>query len=86
VAAVDDLNVALDSGTTVEQLGEAISAATLEPADLASWVTDEAIDGLKFSDCLPRSLATTVLARRLADPASTARALGERIAGWRDAT
>jgi len=85
VAAVDDLTIALDPGTTVEQLGQAVSAATLEPADLAAWVTDEAIDGLKFSDCLPRSLATTVLARRLADPESTARALGERIAGWRDA-
>jgi len=85
VAAVDDLTIALDPGTRVEQLGQAVSAATLEPADLAPWVTDEAIDGLKFSDCLPRSLATTVLARRLADPESTARALGERIAGWRDA-
>jgi ATP-dependent Lhr-like helicase len=86
VAAIDNLTIALDPATTVEQLGQAISAATLEPADLAPWVTDEAVDGLKFSDCLPRSLATTVLARRLADPASTARALGERIAGWRDAT
>lgn len=85
VAATDDLTVALDPGTTVEQLRQAVSSAGPEPADLTAWVTDEAVDGLKFSDCLPRSLATTVLARRLADPASTTRALGERLAGWRDA-
>jgi ATP-dependent Lhr-like helicase len=86
VAALDDLTIALDPGTTMDQLGQVIAAATPEPADMAPWVTDEAIDGLKFSDCLPRSLATTVLARRLADPASTAHALGERIGGWHDAT
>jgi hypothetical protein len=35
----------------------------------------EAVEGLKFSECLPRSLATEVVTRRLAAPESTARAL-----------
>jgi ATP-dependent Lhr-like helicase len=86
VAAIDDLTIALDPGTTMEQLRQAISGATEKSIDLTSWVTAEAIDGLKFSECLPRSLATKVITRRLADPESTAHALGERLVGWRDAT
>ena len=54
--------------------------------DLAPWVTAEAVDGLKFSECLPRGLATEVVTRRLADPESTNHVLGERLVGWRDAT
>jgi hypothetical protein len=48
-------------------------------------VSAEAIDGLKFSDCLPRSLAVEVVTRRLGDPESTARALGEHTVEWSDA-
>jgi ATP-dependent helicase Lhr and Lhr-like helicase len=86
VAAIDDLTVALDPGATLEQLRQVISDATEKSIDLTPWVTAEAVDGLKFSECLPRSLATKVVTRRLADPESTARALGERLVGWRDAT
>ena len=86
VAAIDDLTIALDPGTTLEQLRQAISEATKKPIDLTPWLTTEAIDGLKFSDCLPTGLATEVITRRLADPQSTARTLGERLVGWRDAT
>jgi ATP-dependent helicase Lhr and Lhr-like helicase len=86
VAAIDDLTVALDPGTTMAQLRQAISDASEESIDLAPWVTAEAIDGLKFSECLPRGLATEVVTRRLGDPESTVRALGERLAIWRDAT
>jgi ATP-dependent Lhr-like helicase len=86
VAAIDDLTIALDSGTTLEQLHQAVLDATEKPIDLTSWVTAEAVDGLKFSDCLPPSLAAEVIARRLADPESTAHALQERLVTWRDAT
>jgi ATP-dependent Lhr-like helicase len=86
VAAIDDLTVALDPGATLEQLRHAISGATEASIDLTQWVTAEAVDGLKFSECLPPSLATEVVTRRLADPESTAHALGERLVGWRDAT
>jgi ATP-dependent Lhr-like helicase len=86
VAAIDDLTVALDPGATPQQLRRALSNAAEAPIDLIPWVTTEAIDGLKFSECLPTSLATEVVARRLTDPESTTRALGERLVGWRDAT
>jgi len=86
VAAIDDLTVALDPGATLEQLHQVISEATEASIELTPWVTAEAVDGLKFAECLPRSLATEVIARRLADPESTTRVLGERLVGWRDAT
>ncbi len=86
VAAVDDLTVALDPGTTTEELRRAVSDATGESIDLTPWVTAEAVDGLKFSECLPQSLATAVVTRRLADDESTARALGERLVGFRSAS
>jgi ATP-dependent Lhr-like helicase len=86
VAAIDDLTVALDPGATPGQLRQAISDTTEESIDLTPWLAAEAVDGLKFSECLPHSLAAEVVTRRLADPESTARALGERLVGWRDAT
>ena len=86
VAAIDDLTVALDPGATPQQLRRALSNAAETPIDLIPWVTTEAVDGLKFSECLPPSLATEVVAHRLTDPESTTRALGERLVGWRDAT
>jgi ATP-dependent helicase Lhr and Lhr-like helicase len=85
VATIDDLTVALDPGTTLEQLRQANSDATPESVNLSPWVSAEAIDGLKFSDCLPRSLAVEVVTRRLGDPESTARALGEHTVEWSDA-
>jgi ATP-dependent helicase Lhr and Lhr-like helicase len=86
VATIDDLTVVLDPGATPQQLRRALSNAAEAPIDLIPWVTTEAVDGLKFSECLPPSLATEVVAHRLTDPESTTRALGERLVGWRDAT
>ena len=86
VAAVDDLTVALDPSSTLQELRQAISTASEASVDLASWVTAEAVEGLKFSECLPHGLATEVVTRRLADPESTNHVLGERLVGWRDAT
>lgn len=86
VAAIEDLTVTLDPATTMQQLHQAISDATEKSIDLTPWVTAEAAEGLKFSECLPHSLATEVITRRLADPESTARARGERLAIWRDAS
>lgn len=49
---------------------------------IAPWVLDDAIDGLKFADCLPRPLAAEIIAARLQDPASVAVARAEPVAGW----
>lgn len=84
VAAIDDLWIAVDPQLTIEQLGDVLGSVTVEGIDLAPWIPEEAIRGLKFSDCLPRELAIHVVAHRLADRDSTAVALRERVTGWRE--
>lgn len=90
-AAIDDLTVALDPGTTVADRRAVLdtaaapvldTAAAPVPTDLAPWITAEPVDGLKFSDCLPHDLATAVVTQRLQDTPSVALALAERIDGW----
>jgi hypothetical protein len=48
--------------------------AALRPA-----VDEAAIDGLKFSECLPNDLAKEMLERRLQEPEATRRILAERV-------
>jgi ATP-dependent Lhr-like helicase len=82
VAAIDDLTIAIDPAITTKELRAAIARGDQEGIDLAPWVTSEAVDGLKFSECFPRRLALEVVTRRLADATSTAQALGEPVVGW----
>ena len=51
------------------------SSPSAEPTSLVT----EAIDGLKFSACVPEDLALAMLRRRLPDPAGFAVVLGEPI-------
>lgn len=69
VNRIDDLTISLDSSADVAKLRAALAEADLEQLVLAPWITDEAIDGLKFSECIPRHRAVELVARRLADPA-----------------
>ncbi len=85
VAGVDDLTVALDPSATVAQLGAVLHSVPPDRVTLAPWVLEEAIDGLKFADCLPHDLAIEVVARRLADRTSTERARNERLLSWHEA-
>jgi ATP-dependent Lhr-like helicase len=85
VAAVEDLWVALDPGTELAPLAAAVRDAPPEDVDLAPWVAEEAVDGLEFSECLPRDLAVQVITARLADPASVTQARNERMANWKAA-
>lgn len=82
VAAIDDLGIALDPGATTEALGIALAGMGQAPG-LAPWITAEAVDGLKFSECLPRDLATEVVTRRLDDHESVLATMGELVTGWR---
>lgn len=79
VAAVDDLTIAVDPSSTVEDLTRFTREAVPQAMDLAPWITAEAIEGLKFSECLPPNLATEVVARRLTDAASVDQALSEKV-------
>jgi ATP-dependent Lhr-like helicase len=76
---LDDLAISLDPGADIDALRTALRDT--DPADLvlAPWITAEAIDGLKFAECLPRRRATELVVRRLADTASVAGAQRERL-------
>jgi ATP-dependent helicase Lhr and Lhr-like helicase len=50
----------------------AIRTAVEEGADASPDITDEVLDGLKFSAALPRDIALAVLAERMTDPATAA--------------
>lgn len=86
VAAVDDLTVALDRPATAADVTGLIDATVPEQVDLAPWVPAEAIDGLKFAQCLPAALAREVVTARLADRASFHATLHERVAGFNGQT
>jgi ATP-dependent Lhr-like helicase len=70
VTYLDDLAIALDPNADENALRSAFSEATECTLEIAPWITAEAIDGLKFSECLPRNRAIEVVSLRLADDAS----------------
>ena len=49
-----------------------------DAAGITPAVSDAALDGLKFAECLPRDLATCVVRERLMDAPGVAAALGRR--------
>jgi len=79
VNQIDDLTISLDPDADVAELRAALAEADVEQLVLAPWITSEAIDGLKFSDCLPRRRAVELVARRLSDPDAVSAARNERL-------
>jgi secreted PhoX family phosphatase len=75
----DNLTVTLDPSVTVDALREAASATDLDEVSLSDTVVPEAIDGLKFSECLPREMAIRVVSARLDDRRNARAALQETI-------
>lgn len=79
VSARDNLTITLDPSVTLDALREAASAADLDEVSLSDAVVPEAIDGLKFSECLPREMAIRVVSARLDDRRNARAALQETI-------
>ncbi|HEX4862496.1 MAG TPA: DEAD/DEAH box helicase [Acidimicrobiales bacterium] len=79
----DGLSIALDDSTDVEALEDALEQASPNDIDLRSGLALEAVKELKFSECLPPSLALDVVARRLRDEPGTTRVLQEPVTVWR---
>ena len=50
-----------------------------DPQDISPWVVQEAVEGLKFSECLPSELALEVVTHRLTDPESVSQAVAEKL-------
>jgi ATP-dependent Lhr-like helicase len=84
VAAVDDVSLAVDPTTSVEKLRQVLARVSGHALEVAPGILSDAVEGLRFADCLPEELAVEVVARRLEDITSTDQALRERIAGWTD--
>lgn len=79
VNQLDDLAISLDPNAEADALRAALHEADPAELALAPWITAEAIDGLKFAECLPHERATELVARRLADPGSVTIVRAERL-------
>ena len=75
----DNLSIRLRDGVGVEELRRRLDAVTVEETEEAFPVTDEAVDSLKFSACLPKELAVRALRERGSDPAAVRTCLQEPI-------
>lgn len=91
VNQLDDLAISLDPGASADALRAALRAA--DPADLvlAPWITADAIDGLKFAECLPpcgvaTERAVELVALRLTDPDSVAAVRSEQLGSYSERT
>lgn len=75
---MDDLGLALDDHTTLPMLREVLDQAEWpDEVTLAEWVSEDAVDNLKFVDCTPRPLAVAEVEARLRDDRTVAEVLTE---------
>jgi ATP-dependent Lhr-like helicase len=79
----DGVSIALDPGTNLHRPGKTMAGASATAVDPQEMVLKEAVRGLKFSECLPESLAVRVVASRLTDETSRRQTLNEKLTGWR---
>ena len=63
----DNLSIRLRDGVTVEELKRRLDDVPTDAEDGVFPVTDDAVDSLKFSACLPRELAVRTLRARGSD-------------------
>jgi ATP-dependent Lhr-like helicase len=67
-ATFDNLSVTIENGREIEEFDEALaSLSRLPDDDFLSDIDADAVNALKFSDCLPREMATRMLQRRSSD-------------------
>lgn len=85
VVGLDDFSIAVDSTVSADDLLGALRGAVPADVTIAPWIADEALEGLKFAECLPRQTALAVIERRLSDPEGVASTLAQAVIGWREA-
>jgi ATP-dependent Lhr-like helicase len=77
VGKVDNFVIVLDADTPHQRLELALNKVrALDGTSLRTPVSERAVSELKFSECLPPSLATKVLSERMTDIPATAKTLG----------
>jgi ATP-dependent Lhr-like helicase len=79
VNQLDDLAIGLDPDAEIDLLRSTLQDADPAQLALAPWITVEAIEGLKFAECLPYKRATELVASRLADADSVKIVRTERV-------
>lgn len=76
----DSFTLAFDSSVQLRDAERAITVVSRKDvAAMRPAVDEAAVDGLKFSECLPIELATEMLEQRLQDPVATSRILHQRV-------
>lgn len=75
----DNLSIRLRDGVGIEELRRRLDAIDVETTEEALPITDEAVDSLKFSACLPRELAVRTLRQRGLDREAIRQCLEEPI-------
>ena len=75
----DNLSIRLRDGVTVEELKQRLDDVPTDAEDGVFPVTDDAVDSLKFSACLPRGLAVRTLRERGSDRDAVRTCLHEPI-------
>ena len=76
----DSFTLTFDSAVKLPDVEREIAAIRqCDVSAMRAAVDEDAVDGLKFSECLPGDLAIEMLERRLQDPDSTRRILGQRV-------
>ena len=76
----DSFTLTFESAVKLQDVEQAIVAIRQhDVANMRPAVDEAAIDGLKFSECLPVDLATEMLERRLQEPEVTRRVLEEHV-------
>jgi len=81
VTSRDNLAVAFDSPVQLHALRQAIAQVDLDVVSLRDAIVPEAIEGLKFADCLPYDMALRVVTARLDDRPNAAITLDEPLHG-----
>jgi ATP-dependent Lhr-like helicase len=79
VAAIDDLGIDLDLGVDGRAVCVAVASINVADVALAPWMNEEAMQSLKFSECLPPDLAKLVVERRLRVDETVRRAIAEPL-------
>jgi ATP-dependent helicase Lhr and Lhr-like helicase len=76
----DSLSLEIASHTAAEDIEQALRALANQDPDTWSAAIDErAVDGLKFSECIPGDLAITMLADRIRDSAAARQIFQEPV-------
>ncbi len=76
----DPFRIDIHSPSSVQEILEAFDALRSLPAEeLLPEVNEEALQGLKFSDCLPPELGIRMLQARMSDPAGVQQCLQKEI-------